>query len=71
MLNEADFLRAEITDLRQRAERARSRAPRGASLPPEGDPDRDVWYLTSTLANRLENRLREVEASRWALGVTK
>lgn len=71
MLNEADFLRNEIADLRQRAERARSHAPRGASLPPEGDPHRSVWYELSIASNRLENRLREVEASRWTCGVAK
>lgn len=71
MLNEADFLRAEIADLRQRAEQARSHVSRGAALPPKGDPHRDVWYELSVTANRLENRLREVEASRWTCGVTK
>lgn len=71
MLSEADFLRSEIDDLRQRAERARSHAPRGAALPPKGDPHRDVWYELSIASNRLENRLREVEASRWTCGVAK
>jgi hypothetical protein len=71
VLSESDFLRSEIDDLRKRAEQARAHARKGAALPPKGDPHRDVWYELSVTANRLENRLREVEASRWTRGVTK
>lgn len=59
-MTEAQFLQETIADLRQRAEQARSEAPRRAALPPKGDPARDVWYHLSTVANRLEHRLREI-----------